>query len=149
MMRVFITRCRSSAPRNVSTKFPLRKQRCLSSSSPTPPFTKPQSRISKITARLPKRFQQYTRPLLNAPVTHITSFLILHELTAIIPLFGLAAIFQHTQWLPPFTEYQLFRKYQERFGRYLKRKGYLGADETTRRYRWVGRGDKGLQIGIS
>ena len=148
-MRAFITgQCRSPSLRNALAKFhPLRRQ-CLSS-SPIPPLTKSQSRITKITARLPKSLQRYTRPLLNAPVTHIASFLILHELTAIIPLFCLAAVFQYTQWLPPFTEYRLFREYQEKFGNYLKRKGYLGAHETRKRYKWFGRGDKGLQIGIS
>lgn len=117
-------------------------------SSNMDPVTKAQSRMWKLTARLPISLQRHTRPLLKAPVTHITSFLILHELTAIIPLFGLAAVFHYTQWLPPFTEYRWCREYQEKFGSYLKRKGYLG-EETTGRYKWFGRGDKSVQLGIA
>ena len=122
------------------------RRRWLSSNAD--PAVKAQTRVEKITARLPKSLQKHTRPLINAPVTHITSFLILHELTAIIPLFGLAALFQYTQWLPPFTEYRWFRQYQEKFSNYLRRKGYLGA-ETTRRYRWFGEGEKGIRMGLS
>src|ERR1044071_6938946 len=67
--------------------------------SPTSPPTA-QSRIDRFNRRLPKFLHRYTSALGNAPISHITSFLILHELTAIIPLFGLAAYFHYTHWLP-------------------------------------------------
>ncbi|KAI5296696.1 hypothetical protein KEM55_005729 [Ascosphaera atra] len=57
-------------------------------------------RLEKFHARLPKWMQPFTKPLLGAPLTHVTSFFILHELTAILPLFGLAAAFHYSGWVP-------------------------------------------------
>jgi hypothetical protein len=89
-----------------------------------------QSRIERFNRRLPKFLHKYTNALGNAPVTHITSFLILHELTAIIPLFGLAGYFHYTHWLPPwFAEGAWIASGVERFGRYFKRKGWIRSDE--------------------
>jgi hypothetical protein len=63
-------------------------------------------------------------------LTHITAFLLLHELTAIIPLFGLAATFHYTQWLPTwFAEGAWVLKGVELFGRYFRRKGWIRSDE--------------------
>lgn len=89
-----------------------------------------QSRIDRFNRRLPRFLHKYTRALGNAPLTHITSFLILHELTAIIPLFGLAGYFHYTHWLPPwFAEGAWVASGVERFGRYFKRKGWIRSDE--------------------
>ncbi|KAI9676383.1 MAG: hypothetical protein M1817_000540 [Caeruleum heppii] len=77
---------------------------------------------------LPKTLHPLLHPLLTAPVTHITSFLILHELTALIPLIGLTLTFHYTQWLPPLiSEGKWVAEGIERFGRYFRRKGWLGA----------------------
>jgi hypothetical protein len=55
------------------------------------------------------------------------SFLILHEITAIVPLVGLAGLFHYTQWLPAgFVEGRWVREGMERFGRYFGRKGWFG-----------------------
>src|SRR6266536_4903056 len=59
------------------------------------------SRLCRLNSRLPRFLQHITTPLLSAPVSHVTSFLILHELTAIIPLVGLAVTFHYTNYLPP------------------------------------------------
>lgn len=89
-----------------------------------------QSRMERFNRRLPKFLHRYTNALGNAPVTHITSFLILHELTAIIPLFGLAGYFHYTHWLPSwFAEGAFVLNGVERFGRYFKRKGWIRSDE--------------------
>ncbi|RPA86992.1 hypothetical protein BJ508DRAFT_357465 [Ascobolus immersus RN42] len=56
--------------------------------SSTPPSGSPPPPPSSF-SRLPPSLQRYAAALRTAPVTHITSFLILHELTAIIPLFSL------------------------------------------------------------
>jgi hypothetical protein len=99
----------------------------------TEPFAPPassQSRIERFNHRLPKFLHKYTNALGNAPITHITSFLILHELTAIIPLFGLAGYFHYTHWLPAwFAEGAWIASGVERFGRYFKRKGWIRSDE--------------------
>lgn len=33
-------------------------------------------------------------------MTHVVSFLILHEITAVVPLVGLAGLFHWTGWVP-------------------------------------------------
>lgn len=42
----------------------------------------------KILKRIPKFLRPYTTQFIYAPVSHVTAFLILHELTAIVPLIG-------------------------------------------------------------
>ncbi|KAF1942301.1 hypothetical protein EJ02DRAFT_402620 [Clathrospora elynae] len=97
---------------------------------PLKPRPTPQSRIERFNRRLPTSLHKYTNALANAPVTHITSFLILHELTAIIPLFGLAGYFHYTHWLPPwFAEGAWIASGVERFGRYFKRKGWIRSED--------------------
>ena len=108
---------------------------------------KTRSRIIRITSRLPKFLQGYTTPLINAPLTHISAFLLLHELTAVIPLFGLAATFHYTRWMPPFiSEGKWVSDGVEKFGNYFRKKGWLGEEGKARRYRWWGRGEGGTRI---
>lgn len=63
--------------------------------------TKTQARAAKVLDRVPRFLRRYTDGLRTAPVTHVVSFLILHELTAVIPLVGLASYFHYANWLPP------------------------------------------------
>jgi len=92
--------------------------------------TSDRARIDRLNARLPRFLHSYTTPLLSAPVTHITSFLLLHELTAVVPLFGLVAFFHYTNWLPPyFAEGKWIANGVEKFGRYFRRKGWLSEVE--------------------
>ncbi|KAF1962591.1 hypothetical protein CC80DRAFT_400857 [Byssothecium circinans] len=95
---------------------------------PHPPTA--QSRIERFNRRMPKFLHKYTNALASAPVSHITSFLILHEITAIVPLFGLAATFHYTHWLPTwFTEGAIVLQGVERFGKYFKRKGWIRSED--------------------
>ncbi|KAF8425505.1 hypothetical protein EV426DRAFT_701469 [Tirmania nivea] len=59
----------------------LRHLRRYSTAAPPP-------RRSRFT-RLPARVQRLAAPLRAAPVSHITAFVVLHELTAVLPLCGL------------------------------------------------------------
>lgn len=61
---------------------------------------KTKQRAERVLNRVPKPFRKYTDGLRNAPVSHIVAFLTLHEITAIVPLVGLASLFHYTQWLP-------------------------------------------------
>ncbi|KAM0707751.1 hypothetical protein Q7P35_004400 [Cladosporium inversicolor] len=118
----------------------------------------PSSRISRLESRLPAFLRRYTLPLRSAPVSHITAFLLLHEITAIIPLFGLAGAFHYFNWLPPWiAEGALVKAGVEKFGRYLRRKGWiddgevLGEDGKKGRVggnasTWWGRGEGGVRI---
>lgn len=113
----------------------------------TPPSQQAsQSRIDRINARLPRFLQRYTLPLRNAPITHITAFLVLHELTAVVPLFGLAATFHYAEWLPPIvSEWHWVSDGVEKFGNYFRRKGWLG-EESAGRFKWWGRGEGSVKI---
>ncbi|EZF35781.1 hypothetical protein H109_03391 [Trichophyton interdigitale MR816] len=85
-------------------------------------------RLQSFNNRLPKFLRSYTTPLFNAPVTHITSFLILHELTAIIPLFGLAGVFHYGGWLPSLGNSDGTSPVDEgvrKFGKWLRKRGWV------------------------
>ena len=107
---------------------------------------KQRSRAERITSRLPRFLQRYTAPLLNAPLTHVTAFLILHELTAVVPLLGLAGFFHYSEWLPPYiSEGKWVSDGVQRFGNYFRKKGWLG-DDGSSRYMWWGRGEGGVRV---
>lgn len=88
------------------------------------------SRIDRITSKLPRRLQKYTNGLRNAPISHIVSFLILHEITAIVPVLGLFGLFHYTDYVPVSYVTDHFGGYVQeglrRFERYFKRKGWFG-----------------------
>ncbi|KAF4995160.1 hypothetical protein FGRMN_5298 [Fusarium graminum] len=88
------------------------------------------SRIDRITSKLPRRLQKYTGGLRNAPVSHIVSFLILHEITAIVPVLGLFGVFHYTNYVPVDYVTGHLGSYVEdgvgRFERYFRRKGWFG-----------------------
>jgi len=109
------------------------RPRFLSSSPPPPPPPPPSSaslRASKILDRVPRPFRRYTDGLRHAPITHIVSFLILHEITAIVPLISLSLLFHYTQWLPEvWVEGRYVDEGVSNFTRYFRRKGWFGFDE--------------------
>jgi hypothetical protein len=90
------------------------------------------SRLDRVTARLPRSLQKYTIGLRNAPVSHIVSFLILHELTAVVPLFALFGVFHYTNYIPIEYMTEHFGAYVDsglaRFEKYFARKGWFGFD---------------------
>ena len=53
-----------------------------------------------IIKRIPKFLHPYTVRFMNAPVSHVTAFIILHEITAIAPLFGLWGLFSYYDYTP-------------------------------------------------
>ncbi|KAM0666639.1 hypothetical protein ACQRIU_004494 [Beauveria bassiana] len=91
------------------------------------------SKIDRITSKLPRRLQKYTQGLRNAPLSHVVSFLILHELTAIVPLIALFALFHYTAYVPLTYVTDHFGGYVEagvsRFERYFRRKGWFGFEK--------------------
>lgn len=88
------------------------------------------TRLDRITSKLPRRLQKYTTGLRNAPVSHVVSFIILHELTAIVPLVGLFGLFHYTDHVPVSYMSEHFGGYVReglaRFEKYFKRKGWFG-----------------------
>lgn len=63
-------------------------------------------------------------------MSHVAAFTILHELTAVIPLFGLFALFHYTDYVPLGYMMEHYGSYVqdgvERFERYFTRKGWFG-----------------------
>lgn len=103
------------------------------SSPPSPPAQSTpndaRSRLRRFNDRLPRFLRAYTTPLLGAPITHVSSFLILHEITAVLPLFGLVAAFHYGAWMPDLTsgfgDSNAFDEGAARFGRWLRKKGWV------------------------
>ncbi|KAJ5689304.1 hypothetical protein N7462_003696 [Penicillium macrosclerotiorum] len=118
---------------------PLSRRNLSTPSQPPRPAqtasTDAQSRLRRFNDRLPRFLQSYTTPLLGAPVTHVTSFLILHEITAVVPLFGLVAAFHYGGWMPDLSsesgEGNAFDEGVKRFGRWLRKKGWVDESDVT------------------
>lgn len=118
------------APRRTQVRNTFWRNYAESTPRPQQPLQTSQSRIQRFNRRLPNFLHKYTNALASAPLSHITSFLILHELTAVIPLFGLVGVFHYTHWLPTwFAEGAWVLKGVEMFGRYFRRKGWIRSGE--------------------
>ncbi|EPE02722.1 mitochondrial seryl-trna synthetase [Ophiostoma piceae UAMH 11346] len=92
------------------------------------------ARTDRILSRLPPSMQRYTSRLKDAPVSHVVAFLILHELTAIVPVLGLFGLFHYLADNNPVLTYMV-ENYSEqveggvaRFERYFRKKGWLSGD---------------------
>jgi len=94
----------------------------------------PSSRAERIVSKLPSRLQRYTSGLRKAPLSHIIAFLILHEITAIVPLLGLWGFFHYTDYVP-------LSYVTSHWGQYV-RDGVQRAERYFRRKRWFGFGDE-------
>ncbi|KAH8702118.1 hypothetical protein BGW36DRAFT_372235 [Talaromyces proteolyticus] len=127
----FISRSHFFTP----TRFSARR---FFTSTPPPPSgtgaevsTNARSRLQKFNDRLPAFLRGYTTPLLGAPATHITSFLVFHELTAVAPLFGLFGAFHYAGWMPTLTigEGGPFNEAVQRFGKWMTKKGWVDTED--------------------
>ncbi|RCI07717.1 hypothetical protein L249_5691 [Ophiocordyceps polyrhachis-furcata BCC 54312] len=89
-------------------------------------------RIDKLTSKLPARFQKYAVRLRNAPFSHVVAFLVLHEITAVVPLVALWALFHYTTLVPLEFVAGRFAAYTDagvaKFERYFRRKRWFGFD---------------------
>ena len=109
-------------------------------------------RLARLQSRLPKFLQRYTTSIVNAPVSHVASFLLLHEITAIVPLFVLAGFFHYTQWMPPFiSEGKWVADGMQKFGNWFQKRGWLGkvgedGKHLKKRGIWWGRGEGGVRM---
>ncbi|KAK4225021.1 hypothetical protein QBC38DRAFT_280907 [Podospora fimiseda] len=93
------------------------------SSQPNP--TTPISRADRILSRLPGPLQKYATRLRGAPGTHVVSFLILHEITAIVPVFALFGLFHYTDYVPIQDFGMDVKEGAAKMIRYLQNKGWL------------------------
>ena len=113
-----------AAPRLLRPRIPTIRSRA-SSTKPTPT-----TRASKILARLPAPLQRYTTRLRSAPLSHVVAFLILHEITAVVPVLGLFGLFHYTSYAPTDYVTSHWGAYvgdgRRMFERYFRRKGWFG-----------------------
>lgn len=113
------------------------RSRLLNSVSPPPPPPPSEAssglraRLQKFNDRLPSFLRGYTTPLIGAPTTHITSFLILHEITAVAPLFGLFAFFHYSGWTPLLSsgDDSSLNDAVQQFGKWMTKKGWVGSED--------------------
>ncbi|ORY82545.1 hypothetical protein BCR37DRAFT_392757 [Protomyces lactucae-debilis] len=82
--------------------------------------------------RLPKWAQKYADRLKSHPASHVTSFLVLHELTAIVPLPILFWFFHSFDWTPAGLPTDLVEKGVKAADKQLSKWGfnYTGNDES-------------------
>ncbi|KAI2463790.1 hypothetical protein F4781DRAFT_106499 [Annulohypoxylon bovei var. microspora] len=82
---------------------------------------------------VPKRLHPYLARLRSAPFSHVAAFLVLHELTAVLPLFGLAYLFYSADWVPTAWVLGPWAAWAEeglrRYMRWFRRKGWFGLSE--------------------
>ncbi|EXJ60926.1 hypothetical protein A1O7_05079 [Cladophialophora yegresii CBS 114405] len=91
------------------------------------------SRFDRFVDRTPRFLRPTVTGLRQAPFSHVAAFFLLHELTAVIPLFGLAGAFHYWHWLPPyFAEGAWIAAGVEKFGRYFRKKGWITEKQETR-----------------
>lgn len=94
--------------------------------------SKQQSRADRILSRLPRGMQGYAGRLRSAPLSHVVAFLVLHELTAVVPLLGLFGLFHYGGASAAPIGYMMehygayVRDGTARFERYFTRKGWFG-----------------------
>lgn len=94
--------------------------------------SKQQSRADRILSRLPRSMQGYAGRLRSAPLSHVVAFLVLHELTAVVPLLGLFGLFHYGGASAAPIGYMMehygayVRDGTARFERYFTRKGWFG-----------------------
>lgn len=111
-------------------RFPPRSSFTTKPSPPPPPRPSIPNKenphiLTRLNRRLPKFLHPYTNRLITAPLSHITSFLVLHELSALVPLVALFGVFHYTNWLPVgFGQAAWARERAENLLRYLERKAY-------------------------
>lgn len=97
--------------------------------------TRSQARIERILNRLPNYLRPFARDLNSAPFSHVISFLILHELTAILPLCGLTAGFHYTGWsLQDWVKHTMIIEGVEKFGKYFRRKQWFGFEQIEEKF---------------
>lgn len=129
--------------RHVRTRLSQSAARRLNSTKPpSPPSASPsateaaaskqQSRADRILSRLPRGMQGYAGRLRSAPLSHVVAFLVLHELTAVVPLLGLFGLFHYGGASAAPIGYMMehygsyVREGAARFERYFTRKGWFG-----------------------
>ncbi|KAK0635173.1 hypothetical protein B0T17DRAFT_469630, partial [Bombardia bombarda] len=98
-------------------------------------------RVQRIINKLPAYLKTYATRFKVAPVQHLVTFLVLHEVTAIVPLVGLFGLFHYTNVAP-------IGKVMEYYGDYV-REGVARAERYFTKKGWFGFGEgEGEEAGV-
>ncbi|KAI1458482.1 hypothetical protein F4805DRAFT_474456 [Annulohypoxylon moriforme] len=130
-----------STPTNLLLRPRAPQSKRFQSTKPPTPDPTPESRqthrahaiLTHASRFIPRRLHPYLHRLRTAPFSHVAAFLVLHELTAILPLFGLTYLFYSMDWVP--TSWVLgpwaatAEEGLRRWMRYFRRKGWFGLGE--------------------
>ncbi|KAL2179071.1 uncharacterized protein P884DRAFT_257205 [Thermothelomyces heterothallicus CBS 202.75] len=93
------------------------------------------TRLTRLLSRLPRPLQRYASRLRGAPLTHVAAFLVLHEITAVVPLLALFGLFHYTDRAPVSSAWVVehcgahVREGVGRFERWFAKKGWFGFGE--------------------
>ncbi|OTB18842.1 hypothetical protein K445DRAFT_8866 [Daldinia sp. EC12] len=86
--------------------------------------------LTRTSRWLPQRLRPYLERLRSAPFSHIAAFLVLHEITAAVPLLGLAYAFHRADWVPTAWVLGPWAAWAEeglaRYMRWFRKKGWFG-----------------------
>ncbi|KAK6951774.1 hypothetical protein Daesc_006297 [Daldinia eschscholtzii] len=86
--------------------------------------------LTRTSRWLPQRLRPYLEKLRSAPFSHIAAFLVLHEITAAVPLLGLAYAFHRADWVPTAWVLGPWAAWAEeglaRYMRWFRKKGWFG-----------------------
>ncbi|KAI0852314.1 hypothetical protein F5Y00DRAFT_193081 [Daldinia vernicosa] len=115
-----------------------RRFQSTNQSSPPDPSSESQARqtrrfdaiLTRTSRWLPKRLRPYLEKLRSAPFSHVAAFLVLHEITAAVPLLGLAYAFHRADWMPTAWVLGPWAAWAEeglaRYMRWFRKKGWFG-----------------------
>jgi hypothetical protein len=103
-------------------------RRLFSAAAPPPP--------PPPTPKLPPKLKHYAQLFAGKPVSYFTSFMILHEITAMVPVAGLFWYIHSTEWTPPGVPKELVERKMESAKKWTTEWGFG---------RWF-EGDKGARM---
>ncbi|KAK2030057.1 hypothetical protein LX32DRAFT_512569, partial [Colletotrichum zoysiae] len=128
-------------PRQPPTTRTASRNSSTNPSPSSPPSSSTSRAARRLLDRVPLRFQKYTTGLRKAPLSHVIAFLVLHEITAVVPLLGLFGLFHYTDFLPlEYVSGHWAGYVRDGVGmaeRYFSRKGWFGFEA----------GDRGTMTG--
>ncbi|KAI1310165.1 hypothetical protein F5Y03DRAFT_347148 [Xylaria venustula] len=127
-----------------------------SSPSPSPSPSEAQQkthRVSRILTSasrfLPKRLRSSLQNLRSAPLSHVGAFLVLHEITAILPIFGLTYAFYALDWVPTSWVLGPFAAWAEdglkKYVPYFRKKHWFGLGSEDKTGRGAHGGEEALE----
>ncbi|KAK4104000.1 hypothetical protein N658DRAFT_493484 [Parathielavia hyrcaniae] len=138
----------SRRPSSTKTKPPTNPNHVSTPSSSSKTTTK-QAKANRILSRLPRPLHRYASRLRGAPVTHVVAFLVLHEITAVVPLLGLFGLFHYTEYVPVVWMLGHYGGYVRegvgRFERWFRKKGWFGFGEESDLEEEAGQGQGGRE----